>query len=239
MPVLQDRRRGSQKGVTRRTPVRIGVLGGAFDPVHYGHLAAAAAARAACGLERVLFLPARQPPHKQCQAGEGHRLAMLRLALADEPGCEVSEFELRRPGPSYTVDTLAGLARAFGPGYEIFFLLGGDAFAEVDSWKEPHRLLDHAHLVVLARSPYLDVDEEPPAFLRRLRRMGQGCWQDPVSGRTVTFVAMTPVACSSTEIRQRLAAGEDVRGLLPAAVARYIVAQRLYGARQGDGGAGA
>ncbi len=212
---------------TKRQAGRIGVLGGTFDPVHRGHLAMAEAARTACRLDRVLFMPAHQPPHKRCHVAQEHRLAMLHLAVDGIEGCEVSDFELRRPGPSYTVDTLAALARELGPDTGIFFLIGADAFAEIQTWKEPQRLLDHASLVVIARPSY-PLPAEPALPLHRLVRRDDATWQDPRSGNVVRLLVMEPVSCSSTEIRRRLAVGRDISDMVPPPVYRYILAHHLY-----------
>ena len=140
--------------------MRAGVLGGTFDPVHRGHLALATAAREELALDEVLFVPAGQPWRKagRIVAPAQHRLAMLRLALDEEPAFRVETLELERPGPSYTADTLEAVAEA-RPGDELFFIVGEDALADLPNWVRPERILELATLAVARR------DDVPPAAL--------------------------------------------------------------------------
>ena len=212
---------------------RLGVLGGTFDPVHFGHLDAAEAARAALELDEVLFIPAHDPPHKPAdpRATPFHRFALLALAIAEWPGYHLSDMELTRPGASYTADTLRALHAAGWAASQIFFTLGADAFAEIATWREFPAVLDLAHFVVVAR-PGTTVDEavaRTPALRRRVRPATGGAReQAPTPG--IFLVEARTRDVSSTEIRARLARGAPIDDLVPAAVARHILTHRLYGA---------
>lgn len=190
--------------------MRIGVLGGTFDPPHTGHLIVAQDAWAALGLERVLFIPAAVPPHKRGRvvAPAAARHAMLAAATADDPRFGVCDIELRRAGPSYTVDTLREL-RAKDPDGSLFFLMGADQFREFHTWREPHEIARLAEVVVLSRA-------------------GDGA---VVSGADIPVrrLAVTRIDISATEIRRRVAAGEPIRYLVPPAVEAIIRREGLYG----------
>lgn len=188
---------------------RIGLMGGTFDPIHVGHLAIAVEARRALGLEEVVFVPAGQPWQKAAVAAAADRLAMTHLAVDGAPGCRVSAIEIDREGPTYTVDTLRAL-HAEDPEAELWLLLGADALAGLDSWREPGEIVRLAKVAVAARP-----GSEPRA---------------DGGGVAVTVLELEPVAVSSRDIRARLARGESVQGLVPTAVETYIHAHGLYGA---------
>lgn len=188
--------------------MRIGVLGGSFNPVHYGHLRLAEEAREHLQLDRVLFIPAGLRPHKP-QRGliEGrHRLAMVRLAIRRQPAFEASDIELRRPGPSYTVDTLEALRRRRRRRARLFFLSGADTLQELRTWRDPDRVLALCTFVVATR----------PGYALRVKRHG------------MTTLPVTRLAISASDIRRRVAGGRSIRYLVPAAVAAYIARHRLY-----------
>ncbi len=197
--------------------MRLGLLGGTFDPVHRGHLALARAARDELGLDEVLFLPAGQPWRKAGRmiASNEHRLAMLRRALEDEPAFQVSRLELERPGPSYTADTLEAI-RDDRPEDELFFLLGEDALMDLPNWARPQRILELARLAVARR-----VDTSPEALEEAERR-------SPGLGERVIWLKMPAVAVSATEIRERMREGQPISDLVPATVEEYIRKQGLY-----------
>ena len=197
--------------------VRLGVLGGTFDPVQRGHLALARAARDELSLEQVLFVPAGQPwrkPGRVIGANED-RLAMLRLAVEGEPSFQVTALELERSGPSYTADSLEVLA-AQRRGDEMFFILGEDALVDVPNWARPERILELARLAV-ARRP--DVSAE--ALEEAQRRL-------PGLRERVVWLKMPSVEVSATEIRERLSGGQPISGMVPPAVEAYIREHRLY-----------
>lgn len=196
--------------------MRLGILGGTFDPPHVGHLAIAQDAWARLPLDRVLFVPAAVPPHKigaVCTAPD-LRLEMVRAAIAGDDRFEASPIELERTGPSYTVDTLRALTKR-QPAAELFLLLGADQFREIGTWRESAELARLAQLVVVPRG-----DEDAGAMDAARRAL-------PADAR-VTRLDATRVDVSSTEIRRRRAAGEPIRYLVPDDVLRVIERERLY-----------
>ncbi|MDP2674993.1 MAG: nicotinate-nucleotide adenylyltransferase [Dehalococcoidia bacterium] len=202
--------------------LRVGVLGGTFDPVHRGHLALARAARDELGLDELLFVPAGQPWRKagRIVAAANHRLVMLRLALEGEGAFRVETLEMDRPGPSYTADTLEAL-RAARPGDELFFIAGEDALADLPSWVRPERILELATLAVARRTGV------PQAAEERL----------PGLSERVVWLKMPLLAVSASEVRERVRRGLPLEGMVPPAVAAYIREHGLYredaGGRQG------
>ncbi len=198
---------------------RWGILGGTFDPIHHGHLAIAEAAREELGLERVLFVPAGQPPHRSNPPGASaeDRAAMVALAIADAPAFALSRLELDRDGPSYTADTLTALAG--GPATDLRFILSAEAFAEFPTWHRAERVLALCRLVVLPREGHPAPDL--PALIARL----------PALDGRVTLLDGPRIRLSASEVRGRAAAGLSVRYLVPDAVAAYIADHRLYRAR--------
>jgi nicotinate-nucleotide adenylyltransferase len=208
----------------------IGVLGGTLDPIHCGHLAAAAAARDAFDLPRVLVVPSHVPPHRPVQpiASPFHRFAMAALAVSGMPRVEACDDELRAEGPSYTADTLERLhARGYAPA-QIFFITGADAFAEIGTWKRYPEVLDLAHFVVVSRPGYESdaLVERLPDLRDRMRPAGAPARAD---ASTLIFLlqAATPDV-SSTAIRQRLQRGASLNGLVPPLVETHIRQHHLY-----------
>ncbi|MGH9253150.1 MAG: nicotinate-nucleotide adenylyltransferase [Vicinamibacterales bacterium] len=209
----------------------LGVLGGTFDPVHFGHLDAAEAARSALALTDVLFVPSHDPPHRPVdpRASAFHRFAMVALATNGCPGYRVSDLELLRTGTSYTADTLRSLhAAGWHPG-QLFFILGTDACAEIATWHEFPAVLDAAHFVVVAR-PGTTGDQalaRSPALRRRHARSKTERLDE--NGPTGVFLVETDTRdISSTTIRQRLAARRPIDDLVPPGVARHIALHHLY-----------
>jgi nicotinate-nucleotide adenylyltransferase len=198
--------------------VNIGILGGTFDPVHLGHLSIAKAAMDHAGLEQVLFIPAGQPRLRQAQpaASVSHRIEMVRLAIKGNPRFRVCDIEVRRPGPTYSVDTLEELSVRLGPGTDLFFILGSDVLAQLDRWKNPQRVLTLCRLLVLDRPGQEDFDW--PGFYSRV----------PEAEGRVQIVAAPTVAVSATELRRRSSTGELLVGQAPDAVAQYIRQHGLY-----------
>jgi nicotinate-nucleotide adenylyltransferase len=215
---------------------RLGIIGGTFDPIHLGHLAAARAAQDALHLDRVRFIPSARPPHRTDSPGasEYHRLQMVRLAVADTPGWEVSDLELTREGPSYTYDTLATIAREGLSPLQMFFITGADAFAEIATWRRYPDVLDLAHFVVVTR-PGLTLDalsarlpDLAPRMTTALAATRPTSPTRPTRPDIILLEVKTPDV-SATDIRQRVARGESIEGLVPAAVAAYIDRNLLYG----------
>lgn len=197
--------------------VRVGILGGTFDPVHRGHLVLAAAARDELELDRVLFVPAGRPWRKAGRtiASGEHRLAMVRQALEGKSAFEVATLELERPGPSYTVDTLEAL-KAERPDDELFFILGEDALADLPNWVRPERILELAKLAVARRA-----DTSSRELEEAERRL-------PGLPARVVWLKMSRMAVSATESRDRVRRGLAIGEMVPDAVAAYIREQGLY-----------
>lgn len=197
---------------------RIGILGGTFDPVHRGHLEIARRAMDEAGLERVIFIPACQPRLKVGDpfASPEQRLEMLRLAVGDTPGFEVSDIELRRTGPTLTVETLGELREELGDGVELCFILGLDALLRFDQWVQPERVVELSRLLAVSRPGYSGFDW--PAFYAR----------NPYAQGRVDCLDSTAIDLSASELRARIAAGASVSGLLPTAVELYIRENGLY-----------
>ena len=198
--------------------MNVGILGGTFDPIHLGHLEAAAAAQRALSLERVLLLPSRTPPHRSSEprASVFHRFAMAALAAA-ERGFLVSDLELRRDGPSYTALTLEALHRDGYSPSQLFFITGSDAFADVATWYDYPRIPQLANFVVVSR----------PGAPRPSELIPNPQSLIPATPSVISVEANTPNV-SSTEIRRRAGAGESLDGLVPASVAGHIRRHHLY-----------
>lgn len=213
----------------RNDPRRIGLLGGTFNPVHIGHLRAALEVAEFMTLDELRLVPSARPPHREMpQATAEQRLAMVELAVADEPMLAVDDRELRRERPSYTVDTLESVRSELTADDQLFLLIGWDAFCGLPGWHRWQELLEHCHLLVLQRP---DADSEAPESLRDL--LAARSVSDPLSligpGGQISFIWQTPLAVSATQIRQLLASGKSARYLLPDAVLAYIQAHQLYG----------
>jgi nicotinate-nucleotide adenylyltransferase len=212
---------------------RLGLLGGTFDPIHFGHLDAAEAARAALELDEVLFIPAHDPPHKPVDphASAFHRFALIALAIQEWPGYRVSDMELTREGASYTADTLRALhACAWRPS-QLYFILGADAFADIATWREFPAVLDLAQFAVIAR-PGTTSEEalaRTPELRTRSRLPATRAWNDE-EHTAIYLVEARTRDVSSTTIRGRLAERKAIDDLVPAAVARHITSHHLYGA---------
>ncbi len=194
--------------------MRLGVMGGTFDPIHYGHLVAAEEVRARFELDLVMFVPCRQPPHKKDYpiTDAEHRYAMTVAATCANPRFITSRIELERPAPSYTIDTLRQL-RARGPDTELFFITGADAVRELLTWREPQELVALCRLVAVTRPGYDLAGLE--------RELGE-------LAREVRTIEAPGVNVSSTELRERVARGRPIKYLTPLAVESYILKHGLY-----------
>lgn len=199
---------------------RIGVFGGTFDPPHIGHLWLATMAADELDLDRVLFMPAAKPPHKRRRmTAAAHRLLMTRLAIAADPLFEVSGIEMERPGPSYTVDSLHELQRLYGDEARLFLIMAVDSLAQIDTWRDPDRILALADWAVGPRPG----NAAPPRD-----------WLDRRFGEAASRIHLLEglgLAISASEIRQRVAAGRAIRYLVPRAVEKLILDRGLYRAR--------
>lgn len=196
--------------------MKLGIFGGTFNPPHIGHLVCAQEAHRELGLDRVLLIPARIPPHKpvEHEPGAGHRLELVRLAVAGDERFAVSDLELTRQGPSYTVDTLTELS-ANDPQAELFLIVGGDIAAGLPHWREPDRVLELATVAIAKR--------------RGTARSAVDAALDSLpGGERARYFAMPRIGVSSTLVRRRVRSGQPIRYLVPDAVAGYISDHRLY-----------
>lgn len=196
----------------------IGVFGGTFDPIHIGHLTVAEEVRVKLGIDRLLFVPAGQPWLKADRpvSPVEHRLEMLSLAIADNHHFTISTIEVDRPGPSYTVDTVADIKRYLEDSVRIFLVLGSDALAELPQWKEPSRLVQMCQLVAFNR---------PSAPLYSLELLESAI---PGISQHISFVEVSQIDISATQIRNLVAQGASLRKLVPQAVEWYILEHKLY-----------
>ncbi|RMH73684.1 MAG: nicotinate-nucleotide adenylyltransferase [Gemmatimonadetes bacterium] len=191
--------------------MKIGLFGGTFNPPHLGHLILAQDVQEACGLAKILFIPSANPPHKAKQPvlDVHHRLEMVRLAVADNPAFAVSDVECRRTGKSYTIDTVRHFRKIYNA-QELHWIVGGDAIANLHTWKDPDAILNACHVVATTRAG-VDLDAVKARYTGR-----------------VTFVPMREVAISSTQIRERVQRGQSIRYVVPDTVRAYIEHHQLY-----------
>jgi nicotinate-nucleotide adenylyltransferase len=203
--------------VERLNGPRIAILGGTFDPIHLGHLILAEEARDQLGLSAVYFVPAGNPPHKQDRrlVPAADRLALIELAIADNPAFYASRVDVDRPGPHYTIDMVHIFQRELPPGGQLFFLMGYDSLAELPTWHQPAQLVSACHLVALTRH---NVPLDWAALEAAL----------PGIGQRVTLLDMPELEISSHDVQQRLRNGRSIRYLVPDAVCSYIQQHGLY-----------
>ena len=212
--------------------MKLGILGGTFNPIHTAHLRIAEEVRERCGLDRIMFIPASTPPHKEL-AGDipfADRYAMVEAAIADNPGFMVSDLESRRSGKSYSVKTLELLHQKY-PGAEFYFIIGMDSYRSLGIWKDFSRMFMLTNLVVAARpgSPCEDPLRLLPVVIQQ-----QFCYDEKAhmlrhqSGHVVIFMEETFLDISSTHIRQLVTDGRSIRYLVPAGVEQYIYQHGLY-----------
>ena len=200
---------------------RVGVLGGTFDPIHIGHLAAAQDVAHHLSLDRVLFVPNRRPPHKTGQpvSDVADRVEMVRLAVADNPLFELSLVEIERPGLSYTLDTLRELRSSLGANSDLYFLVGCDALPTLHVWHQPETILEEFRMIVMDRPTGTQVDwGEIEARFPRIRSQ-------------VQVVHVMQLEVSSREIRERAETGAPIRYYVVPPVERYILERGLYRTR--------
>jgi len=206
---------------------RVGLLGGTFDPIHVGHLDVAIAAREALGLERILLVPSRVPPHRRVpNASAAHRFAMAAMAAATTPGLLVSDIEMNADGPSYTASTLDRLAAAGVPVRSLFFIIGADAFGDIATWMQYPGVLDRCHFAVVSRpgSPAPALRVALPSLAARMIETPCGIPAEP----SIFLIDAPTAPVSSTEVRRRLAGGASIAGLVPDVVAAHIARHGLY-----------
>lgn len=216
----------------------IGIFGGTFDPIHFGHLRMAEELAESLALAEVRFIPAGQPPHRATpQTDAVHRLHMARLAIAGNARFVLDDREVRESRPSYTVDTLAALRRELGGTRPLWLLMGADAFIGLTTWKDWRHLFDLAHLAVAHRPGYAlrDSDALDPALRQELDKRLAGPpatdstpETDALPAGRIVLKAMTPLDIAATDLRTRLHERRSVRYLLPDAVLSYIQQHHLY-----------
>lgn len=194
-------------------------MGGTFDPIHYGHLVTAEAARHEFRLDPVIFVPSGLPPHKRPEeiTDAKHRYTMTVLATLTNPHFDVSRVDIDRPGVTYTIDTISDLRAIYGPEVEFYFITGADALLEIVSWKDAEKLVTMCQFIGATRPGYsLDrLEQNLGPLYRRYRR-------------SFHFLEVPALAISSTEIRRRVRVGSPIRYLVPETVAFYIAKNRLY-----------
>jgi nicotinate-nucleotide adenylyltransferase len=212
--------------------MRIGLLGGSFNPVHHAHLRIASEAQHACQLDRVIFIPAADPPHKPVAGDISFecRSKMVAMAIAGRPAFEISTIEAERGGKSYSIDTIRAFRDRF-PDDDLFFIIGGDSFLEIGLWHRYAEIFSSCNLIVVERPGCRIIDplEALPAAVRSLFTFNRetGCLTH-AAGTMTYFITGSPLELSSTEIRRLAAAGADITRYVPPDVAAYISQQRIY-----------
>lgn len=206
---------------------KIALFGGTFDPVHLGHTTVAAAAAEHIGAEKIIFIPAKRSPLKNSfpEASDDDRLAMIALAIADDKKFQLNDYELRKPRPSYTLETVRHFQSEYGGQALIYWLIGADSICELSRWYGIVELIDECNLCVMFRAGF-----EPPDFVEF-----KDVWGTARAEKLQRNVIRTPlIDISSTEIRSRLAADRDVTGMLAPQVADYIREHGLYRSKVGN-----
>lgn len=224
---------------TRHLPLKLGLLGGSFNPIHNGHLTIARLVRDQLRLDQVLFIPTGDPPHKQggSLASPKDRYEMVRLALAGTPSFHHSDIELQRSGTSYSIDTIRELQRQFGSSSELYFLIGLDAFLDLPHWKEPMELLRACRFVVVPRPgqsfrSLVNMPLLPALDTQALMQLDAGTLPQldiaMPSCRGIICLPIPPCSISASEIRQRIRQRTTQANMLPPPVESYILQHCLY-----------
>ena len=192
--------------------MRIGIIGGSFNPIHYGHLVSASEVCNKFKLDKVIFVPSSINPLKSTSnlAEAHHRLNMIKLAIADDPRFDDSDIEIKRGGTSYAIDTIKTFVKEYGKDVNIYFIIGIDAFLEINSWASPDALLRMCKFIVTSRPGY-DIREIKPVFKKHTETMEITC-----------------LRISSSDIRKKIKSGTPIRYLLPEKVENYIQKHKLY-----------
>lgn len=222
--------------------MKTGLLGGTFDPIHWGHLIVAEEAADVIGLDRVIFIPARIPPHKigQSISATQHRMKMVESAIADNSRFEVSDYEVSRPGPTYTVETVQAFKQLY-PNDQIYFIMGHDSFLEIETWYQYPELFSLCRLIVVIRPG------TPPVQWQRFGKDVRQLFPDRVlqindamdsprsqqDNWTICLVKIAGLDVSATRIRARVRSGRSIRYQVPDTVREYINLKRLYRRSQG------
>jgi nicotinate-nucleotide adenylyltransferase len=216
--------------------MKVGIFGGTFNPIHYGHLRAAEEVRERLGFDRILFVPSGNPPLKAADKTDAlHRFEMVRLALADSKYFQLSDIEYRLSGKSYTVKTIESLKNT-DPCTEFSLILGIDAFLDIPNWWHPQELIAFTDFVVISRPGFVFMDLGISPYMKIERRVLNRIDDEKSethrtklkSGRTATLLRLTPIGISSTEVRRLVRQGRSIKYLLPADVQSYIITKKLY-----------
>jgi nicotinate-nucleotide adenylyltransferase len=217
--------------------LKVGVFGGTFNPIHYGHLRAAEEVRERLGFDKILFIPSGKPPLKTKDiALAAHRFEMARLAILDNPFFEISDIEIQRTGKSYTVNTIEELKKA-RPSLEVYLILGIDAFLDIPNWRHPERLIALANFVIISRPGSRFADLRLSPYLQKINRQAlkriddaeeDACMVALEIRREAVLLRITPMEISATDIRNVLKDGKSIKYLLPAEVQSYIIKNKLY-----------
>jgi nicotinate-nucleotide adenylyltransferase len=219
---------------------KLGIFGGTFNPIHRGHLIVAKEVREGFDLDQICFVPAAIPPHKQTKkvAEASHRLEMIRLAIAGYDGFSVSDVELKRSGPSYTIDTLDHFKAIYSKKTQIYFIIGMDAFLDIETWKSFHELFSVAPFIVMSRPGVLN--SEPVKKVRVVTKLlvakiSSGYYFDSSRNaffhpekKPVFLFDVTPVDISATMVRERIGQSKSISSLVPEKVKEFIESKGLY-----------
>lgn len=210
----------------------VGILGGTFNPIHYGHLRMAQELADGLGMDEVKFIPSANPPHKDSvTVSAEHRAAMVKLAIADNPKFSIDELELNRDGASYTIDTLVSLRETLGKETSLCLMMGSDAFVKLNTWHRWQELLDYAHIILVQRPNQGKRQEKLPDELQTLLREHYAEDVSELSKTNAGLINMQAISAhdiSSSQIRDNLKHGVSVRYLLPKEVVGYIQQHKLY-----------
>jgi nicotinate-nucleotide adenylyltransferase len=216
--------------------MKVGIFGGTFNPIHYGHLRAAEEVREKLGMDRILFIPSGSPPLKTKEIAEAkHRYEMTRLAILKNPFFELSDVEYRRAGRSYTVNTVEELTKA-DPGIDLYLILGIDAFLDIPNWWRPERLIKLTDFIVISRPLFRFIDLQASPYLKvkqsSLKDLDNSvteiCMTALESRRKVFLLRLTPIGISSTELRGLIKWDKSIKYLLPQDIQSYIITNGLY-----------
>ncbi|OGW38945.1 MAG: nicotinate (nicotinamide) nucleotide adenylyltransferase [Nitrospirae bacterium RBG_13_39_12] len=216
--------------------MKIGIFGGTFNPIHYGHLRAAEEVRGKLNFDKILFIPSGSPPLKKEEIADAiHRYKMTRLAIFTNRLFELSDIECNPPGKSFTVNTVSKLKKA-DPEVEFSFILGIDAFLDIINWRQPEKLTALTDFVVISRPDFKFIDLKASPYIKINIRILKELDNAKIetysiklnSNRNITFLRLTPIDISSTEIRWLIKQDKSIKYLLPAEVESYIISNKLY-----------
>jgi nicotinate-nucleotide adenylyltransferase len=211
---------------------KIGLLGGTFNPIHYGHLRAALELATALDFNELRFIPAANPPHKPApEVSAGHRAAMVELAITNNPMFKLDTREMARTGASYTFDTLVSLREELGQEVSLCWIMGSDAFVKLNTWHRWKELLNHCHIILVQR-PNSENQPNLPDELAVFLEENYTENIDDLSEKSAGYIhmqAITPLDISATKIREALRTGQSARYLMPYNVIEYIQTHKLYG----------